>query len=62
MEFKEIVDLLVSNGIGIVCIIYFMYRDYKFMGTLTTTLTVLTQTTDLIKDFLLNEKGGDKNV
>lgn len=52
----DIINLIVSNGIGVACIVYFMFRDYKFMATLQDTLSTLKDTTNLIKDFLLEEK------
>lgn len=52
MELKEIIDLLVSNGIGVTCIVYFMVRDWKFMTTLQTILTQLSDTTNVIKEML----------
>lgn len=54
---ENIIDLIVSNGIGVACIVYFMFRDYKFMGTLQQTLTTLEDTTSLIKDYFI--KKGD---
>lgn len=48
MEIKEVVDLLVSNGIGVTCIIYFMVRDWRFLDTLNKTLTQLCDATNLI--------------
>lgn len=48
MELKEVVDLLVSNGIGVTCIIYFMVRDWRFMDTLNKTLTQLSDATSII--------------
>ena len=51
-----IVDLIVSNGIGVACIVYFMFRDYKFMSTLQQTLTTLEDTTNLIKDYFIDMK------
>lgn len=50
---ENIIDLIVSNGIGVACIVYFMFRDYKFMGTLQQTLTTLEDTTNLIKDYFI---------
>lgn len=61
MTFQDIVNLVVSNGIGVACIIYFMWRDAKFMNTLQTTLTELVETMDLVKEILLNAKGEKKN-
>lgn len=55
---ENIIDLIVSNGIGVACIVYFMFRDYKFMSTLQQTLTTLEDTTALIKDYFI-KKGAD---
>lgn len=52
----NIIDLIVSNGIGVACIVYFMFRDYKFMSTLQQTLTTLEDTTNLIKDYFITIK------
>lgn len=41
----EIVSIITNNGVGVACLIYFMYRDYKFMSDLKETLAV-------IKDFV----------
>lgn len=49
----EIINLIVSNGIGVACIVYFMFRDYKFMSTMQTTLKALEDSTELIRDYLL---------
>lgn len=50
---KEIVDLVVSNGIGVACIVYFMFRDWKFMSTMQDTLTALRESLDVIEKMLL---------
>lgn len=53
MELLEpIINLLVNNGIGVGCILYFIYRDNKFNETLTTTLTKLEESINLCKDLL----------
>lgn len=41
MDFNDIISLLTNNGIGIACIVYFLFRDYKFMNTLIATLTTI---------------------
>ena len=50
---EQMVQLLVNNGTAVVVIAYFMYRDYKFMGTLQNTLTTLVNTIDVLKDSVL---------
>ena len=49
----DIVDLVVSNGIGVACIVYFMFRDYKFMSTLQKTLDSLNESTTLIEKYFI---------
>ena len=41
MEFNEVVGLLANNGIGIVCLIYFMWRDSKYMQKIADLLSSL---------------------
>lgn len=55
MEFKEIVDLIVSNGIGVACIVYFMFRDYKFMGAMQKALDSLNESVNLIEKYFMEE-------
>lgn len=55
---EEIVNLIVSNGIGVACICYFMFRDYKFQDTISKTLTQLEETTELIKQYMLKKERG----
>lgn len=55
MDLKAIVDLIVSNGIGVTCIVYFMIRDYKFMSTMQETLTTLKESLEVIEQFLIKE-------
>lgn len=54
---KELADLIVNNGIAIVDVAFFMYRDIKFMTTLQRTLTTLVDTVDGLKDIV--KKGED---
>ena len=49
----QILQLLVNNGTAVAVMAYFMYRDYKFMGTLQNTLTTLVNTIDVLKDSVL---------
>lgn len=52
----DIVNLIVSNGIGVACITYFMFRDWKFMSTMQETLVALRESLDVIEKFLIEEK------
>ena len=49
MELQELTNLLLNSSVSIVVICYFMYRDYKFMSSLQTTLTTLVNTVDVLK-------------
>ena len=53
---NDIVNLIVSNGIGVACITYFMFRDWKFMSTMQETLVALRESLDVIEKFLIEEK------
>lgn len=53
---EEFVSLFVNNGTAIAVIIYFMWRDYKFMGNLQATLTQLVETTSCLKNVLNKEE------
>lgn len=38
---ETIVDLIVNNGIGVACIVYFMWRDSKFVSKINDTLAIV---------------------
>lgn len=61
MDFIDIVKLAISNGIGIACIVYFMFRDYKFMDTLNKTLVSLNESVSLIEKYFLEERNSRKD-
>lgn len=50
MEMKEILDFMINNGVGVVCIAYFMFRDYHFMQKLSDTLSTLQTTLNLLNE------------
>lgn len=58
MELKEIVNMIQNTGVTIVIIGYFIFRDYKFMGTLKDTLTTLVNTVSTLKE-VVQSKGGE---
>ena len=41
---NDIVDLIVNNGIAVVVVAYFLFRDYKFNDELIKTLTTIQNT------------------
>lgn len=58
MEMKELVNMIQNTGVTVVIIGYFLYRDYKFMGTLKDTLTALVNTVNTLKE-IVQSKGGE---
>lgn len=51
MEINELVNIFVNNGVAIAVIVYFMFRDMKFMQSLTTSIQELK---DCVKDLTKN--------
>ena len=58
MEMKELVNMIQNTSVTVVIIGYFLYRDYKFMGTLKDTLTTLVNTVSTLKE-VVQSKGGE---
>ena len=61
---EEIANIILNTGVSVVVIAYFIYRDYKFMGTLQSTLQALIDTVDSLKDSIkekasIKEKEGN---
>ena len=57
MDMTNIVNLILNSSVSIVVIAYFMYRDYKFVGQLTTSIQ---QLIDKI-DYFITKEGGEKS-
>lgn len=38
---EDIINLIVNNGVGVACLVYFMLRDYKFVAKINDTLAVV---------------------
>lgn len=47
---QELVTVITNNGVAVAVLLYFIYRDNKFMTTLQTTLQTLIDTVDALKD------------
>ena len=52
MSIEQIISVVTNNGVSIGLLLYFVYRDNKFMNTLNTTLTTLRNTTESINNML----------
>lgn len=50
MDLSTLVNLFVNNGIAIAVIVYFCFRDYKFMSGLQSTLTTLVDAVNALKE------------
>lgn len=58
MEINDLVNIFVNNGVAIACIVYFMFRDFRFMTELTKSIQELK---DSVKEVakIYEKKGGD---
>lgn len=50
MDLTTLVNLFVNNGIAIAVIVYFCFRDWKFMASLQSTLTTLVDAVQTLKE------------
>ena len=58
MELNDLVTMFVNNGVAVAVIIYFMFRDYKFITQLT---KILQELTDSVNDATKTLKGKGGN-
>lgn len=58
MELNELTTMFVNNGVAVAVIIYFMFRDYKFITQLTKILQELTDSVNGATKYL--REGGKK--
>ena len=49
---NEIIDLIVSNGLAVGIIIYFLYKDYKFNDQIINVISELKDTVGEVKEVL----------
>lgn len=52
---EEMINLFLNAGVTVVVIAYFMYRDFRFMDTLQTTLQSLVDTVECLKNHVTGE-------
>lgn len=55
----SIVALITNAGVSIGVLVYFMYRDFKFMDTLSNTLTTLVDTVNTLKEIVKENTNDD---
>lgn len=60
---EQLTSLLINSGTAVAVIAYFMFRDYKFMDSLTKTIAALNVALADLKDTTLKmiDKEGDVN-
>lgn len=56
MEINELVKLIVDNGTTVLILAYFVYRDYKFMIQLQSTLQTLVDLTKCVHEVVRKDK------
>ena len=62
MDVENIVSLIVNNGVAVGLLVYFVYRDNKFMNQLSVTLATLQKSVDSVKRLLeKRDKESDSN-
>lgn len=60
MEFKDLIDYVVSNGLGVVCVIYLIYFQHTTMKEMLNTLNGINTRLTIIENKLENKtKEGD---
>lgn len=52
----EMINLILNSSVSIVVIVFFMYRDLKFMNQLQSTLTALVDTVNTLRYYLKEHK------
>lgn len=58
MELNDLITMFVNNGVAVAVIVYFMFRDYKFITQLTKSIQELT---DSVHDATRQLKKGDED-
>ena len=62
MEMETMINLIMNSGVSIAVIVYFMFRDYKFIQQLNTNIQKLIDVMCLTNDKLdkkIDVKGGE---
>lgn len=56
---SEIIDLMVNNGIAVVVVAYFLFRDYKFNQELVGTLAKISSHMENMSERMLNDENNE---
>jgi hypothetical protein len=49
---EPLVNMCINNGVAVVVVVYFLFRDWKFHDNLQVTLTTLIETVDTLKELV----------
>lgn len=47
---EQIINLIVTNGMAVVIVAYFLFKDFKFNGSITSILSEIKEVLAVIKD------------
>lgn len=61
MEMENLVNLILNSSVSIVVIVYFMFRDWKIMGTLCNTLQELVDSVKNVEQELKISRREDRD-
>lgn len=56
---SEIIDLMVNNGIAVVVVAYFLFRDYKFNQELVGTLAKISAHMESMSERMLSDENNE---
>lgn len=59
---EDIIQLFVNNGVAVAVVIFFMWKDIRFMDTIQKTLTSLDESTKLIEKYFIEERGENDDI
>lgn len=62
MEMEALVNLILNSSVAIVVIVYFMFRDWKVMSTLTKTLQELVDSVKDVEQELKMGRRGENGI
>ena len=62
MEMETMINLIMNSGVSIAVIVYFMFRDYKFIQQLNTNIQKLIDVMCLTNDRLERAENSRKEV
>ena len=55
---EEIVNIIVSNGMAVAIVAYFLFKDYKFNGQIINVLGEIKEVLSLVKEYIKPENNG----